>query len=114
LRSQSDLILLSLHCRFLILIYSPIQLLPVVYCVSVYKVAHHGSGTSTTSQFLAAVDPEVTVISVGADNPFGHSGSEAVERLIDRLGEDNVYRTDDDNTIELITDRERFWMKAYS
>jgi beta-lactamase superfamily II metal-dependent hydrolase len=56
----------------------------------------------------------VTVISVGADNPFGHSGSEAVERLIDRLGEDNVYRTDDDNTIELITDRERFWMKAYS
>jgi competence protein ComEC len=76
------------------------------------KVAHHGSETSTTSQFLAAVDPELAVISVGADNPFGHPGQEVVERLIDRLGEDNVYRTDEDGTIEFITDGERLWVKA--
>ena len=74
------------------------------------KVAHHGSETSTTSQFLAAVDPEVAVISVGADNPFGHPGSEVVERLINSVGEDNVYRTDEDGTVELITDGERLWV----
>jgi competence protein ComEC len=77
---------------------------------TVLKVAHHGSETSTTSQFLAAVDPEVAVISVGADNPFGHPSPEVVERLIDRLGEDNVYRTDEDGTVELITDGKRLWV----
>ena len=51
------------------------------------------------------------MISVGVDNPFGHPSSEVVERLIDRLGEDNVYRTDEDGTIELITDGERLWLR---
>jgi len=77
----------------------------------VLKVAHHGSETSTSPQFLAAVDPEAAVISVGADNTFGHPGPEVVERLIDRLGEDNVYRTDEDGTIEFITDGERLWLR---
>jgi competence protein ComEC len=81
---------------------------------TVLKVSHHGSKTSTTSQFLAAVAPEVAVISVGEDNPFGHPSPEVVERLIDRLGEDNVYRTDEDGTIEFITDGEKLWVKADS
>jgi len=81
---------------------------------TVLKVAHHGSRTSTTSQFLAAVDPEVAVISVGEDNPFGHPSPEVSERLIDRLGEDNVYRTDEDGTIEFITDGAKLWVKANS
>jgi competence protein ComEC len=78
---------------------------------TVLKVAHHGSETSTTGQFLAAVDPEVAVISVGTDNTFGHPGPEVVERLTDRLGEDNVYRTDEDGTVEFITDGERLWLR---
>jgi len=77
---------------------------------TVLKVAHHGSETSTSQQFLAAVDPEVTVISVGADNPFGHPSPEVMERLIDRLGEDNVYRIDEDGTVEFITDGESLWV----
>jgi len=81
---------------------------------TVLKVAHHGSGTSTTSQFLAAVNPEVAVISVGADNTFGHPSPEVVERLVNRLGEANIYRTDEDGTIEFITDGERLWVKADS
>jgi len=81
------------------------------YCVSVSKVAHHGSEASTSQQFLAAVDPEAAVISVGADNTFGHPNPEVVERLIDRLGEDNVYRTDEDGTIEFITDGEKLWLR---
>jgi competence protein ComEC len=78
---------------------------------TVLKVAHHGSETSTTSQFLAAVDPEVAVISVGADNTFGHPSPGVMERLIDRVGEENVYRTDEDGTTEFITDGERLWLR---
>jgi competence protein ComEC len=75
------------------------------------KVSHHGSKTSTSQQFLAAVNPEVAVISVGEDNPFGHPSPEVLERLIDRLGEDSVYRTDEDGTIEFITDGEKLWVR---
>ncbi|MGA8850039.1 MAG: DNA internalization-related competence protein ComEC/Rec2 [Dehalococcoidia bacterium] len=81
---------------------------------TVLKVSHHGSEASTSQQFLAAVDPEVAVISVGVDNPFGHPSPEVVERLISRLGEDNVYRTDEDGTIEFITDGEKLWVKTDS
>jgi len=56
----------------------------------------------------------VAVICVGADNPFGHPNPEVLERLTDRLGEDNIYRTDEDGTIEFITDGERLWMGADS
>jgi competence protein ComEC len=81
---------------------------------TILKVAHHGSDTSTTQHFLAAVDPEVAVICVGADNSFGHPGSEALERLTDSLGEDNIYRTDQDSTIEFITDGDRLWIRTDS
>jgi competence protein ComEC len=56
----------------------------------------------------------VAVICVGTDNPFGHPSPEVLERLTDRLGEDNVYRTDQDGTIEFITDGETLWVKADS
>jgi competence protein ComEC len=78
----------------------------------VLKVAHHGSKTSTSPQFLAAVDPQIAVISVGADNHFGHPSPEVVERLQERLGEDKVYLTSQNGTIEFITDGEKLWVKA--
>ena len=54
----------------------------------------------------------MAVICVGADNLFGHPSPAVMARLIDRLGENNVYRTDKDGTIEFITDGERLWVKA--
>jgi beta-lactamase superfamily II metal-dependent hydrolase len=52
------------------------------------------------------------VICVGADNPFGHPSPQVMNRLIDRSGKDNVYRTDEDGTIEFITDGERLWVRV--
>jgi len=54
------------------------------------------------------------VICVGADNSFGHPSSEVLEILIDSLGEDNVYRTDEDGTIEFITDGDTLWVETDS
>jgi competence protein ComEC len=79
---------------------------------TVLKIAHHGSDTSTSQRFLEAVDPEVVVICVGVDNLFGHPSTEVLERLTDRLGQDSVYRTDQDGTIEFITDGERLWVSS--
>jgi competence protein ComEC len=56
------------------------------------KVGHHGSNTSTTSSFLAAVHPQFAVISAGRHNPFGHPRVS----VLDELGAAHVrvYRTD--------------------
>ncbi len=78
---------------------------------TVLKVGHHGSDTSTTSEFLAVVNPQLAVISVGADNTYGHPTPEVMERLKGKLGSGNIYRTDEQGTIEFITDGERLWVK---
>jgi competence protein ComEC len=80
---------------------------------TVLKVAHHGSDTSTTPEFLAVANPEVAVISVG-ENSFGHPSAEVVERLEQRLGSENILRTDEQGTIEFITDGQRLWVKIKS
>jgi len=75
----------------------------------VLKVAHHGSDTSTTRDFLLAVDPQIAVISVGSENKFGHPGPDVLARLEQKLGADNIYRTDRHGTIHFSTDGERLW-----
>ncbi len=76
------------------------------------KIAHHGSETSSRSGFLTEVDPQLAVISVGADNAFGHPSPEVVERLGEMVGEDNLYLTSEQGTIELITDGKRLWVRT--
>lgn len=65
----------------------------------VLKVPHHGSRTSS-SEFFAAVRPRVVLISVGADNQFGHPDSTVVEELT-RLGA-VVRRTDRGGDIAVV------------
>ena len=79
---------------------------------TVLKVGHHGSATSTTVEFLDVVNPRLAVISVGADNAFGHPSRDVVDRLRQRIGQENIYRTDEDGTIEFTTDGERLWVKV--
>ncbi|HYE73946.1 MAG TPA: ComEC/Rec2 family competence protein, partial [Blastocatellia bacterium] len=47
----------------------------------VLKVAHHGSRTSSTKEFVGQVKPQFAVISVAAPSPFGHPHKEALENL---------------------------------
>jgi competence protein ComEC len=75
------------------------------------KVAHHGSQTSTSPEFLAVVNPEIAAISVGTNNRFGLPDSEIVDRLTERLGSDRLYLTSTHGTIEFITDGNRLWVK---
>jgi len=79
---------------------------------TVLKIAHHGSDTSTTPEFLAGVNPQLAAISVGVDNKFGHPTPEVMARLEEKLGSENIYRTDELDTIEFITDGERLWVKT--
>lgn len=48
---------------------------------TVLKVAHHGSKTSTTEEFLKKVNPKLALIGVGKDNKFGHPNEEVLERF---------------------------------
>lgn len=59
---------------------------------TVLKVGHHGSDSSTTAEFLKAVNPKYAVISVGKDNSYGHP----TEVVLNRLASAGVqiYRTD--------------------
>ncbi len=74
----------------------------------VLKVSHHGSAGATSSEFVAAVQPQIAVIQVGADNRFGHP----VPEVIDRLAPARVYRTDRDGAVEIISDGSRLWLRT--
>ena len=56
------------------------------------KVGHHGSNTSTTPEFLAAVAPHEAIISVGRHNTFGHPRFEVLDRL--EAAHVQTFRTD--------------------
>jgi len=61
--------------------------------VTLLKVGHHGSRSSTTPEFLAAANPKDAIVSVGRANTFGHPRFEVIERIA-RNGT-RLYRTDE-------------------
>ena len=64
---------------------------------NVYKASHHGSSTSSSSEFLDAVSPEYAVISCGEDNQYGHPHKETLEAFKERGI--TYFRTDKDGNI---------------
>ncbi len=60
--------------------------------VRVYKVGHHGSDTSSSSDFIDAISPEYAIIMCGAGNSYGHPHDKIVKRLSKYTKE--IYRTD--------------------
>jgi ComEC/Rec2-related protein len=61
--------------------------------VTLLKVGHHGSRSSTTPDFFAALAPKDAVVSVGKGNTFGHPRFEVIERIAARGT--RLYRTDE-------------------
>lgn len=78
---------------------------------TVLKVDHHGSKTGSLPEFLAAVHPEVAVISVGAFNPFGHPAPSVLQRL--RAVGARIYRTDRHGAITFQTDGETWEVTTF-
>lgn len=68
----------------------------------VLKVGHHGSKTSTSPEFVARVQPKVAVISLGADNAFGHPHPMTLGVLA--AAGAAVYRTDRDGAVRITSD----------
>ena len=68
----------------------------------VLKVAHHGSSTSSTEDFLKKVSPEYAVISCGRDNEYNHPHREILTNM-DKM-KLKLYRTDTMGNITFIAD----------
>lgn len=66
------------------------------------KVGHHGSSSSTTQEFLNAVNPKYAVISVGKENDYGHPHKSTMDKL--KAKGIKVYRTDELGTIVATSD----------
>jgi competence protein ComEC len=77
----------------------PVLLARGLPSVDFLKVAHHGSRTASTAEFLAAVLPRVAAVSAGAGNPYGHPAPATMERL--KQVARQVFRTDLDGTVEV-------------
>jgi competence protein ComEC len=78
------------------------HLIPLASDIDVLKVGHHGSRYASSDAFLSAFTPEVGVISVGADNRYGHPHRETLDRLA--AHGIVVYRTDLNGNIVVTTD----------
>ncbi|MFH1769440.1 MAG: ComEC/Rec2 family competence protein [Parcubacteria group bacterium] len=74
------------------------------------KLAHHGSNTSSTQEFLEAVSPEIAFIQAGENNRYNHPH----EDVINRLAQLSIpyYRTDIDGRIELVLDGHNYLIKT--
>jgi competence protein ComEC len=77
----------------------------------VLKVPRHGSLSSSTEEFIAAVKPKLAVFSVGHRNPFGLPREEVISRY--QAAGSEIFRTDEDGAIVVETDGERFRYWTY-
>lgn len=77
---------------------------------NVLKAGHHGSASSSSSAFLAAVCPETAVISCGAGNSYGHPHESVLEALAAAVAD--VLRTDEMGTIVMGTDGKTVWLQV--
>ena len=77
----------------------------------VLKVAHHGSRTSSTEEFLEAANPAFAIISAGFENSYGHPNGEVLDRLAAHHAA--VFRTDQDGLVSIRTDGRRLFVETW-
>lgn len=83
----------------------------LVHKVDILKVGHHGSDGSSTEDFLKELKPEVSIISCGINNSYGHPGRETLSRLHD-VGSD-VYITAESGQIDIVECKNGFKVETF-
>lgn len=78
--------------------------------IDILKVGHHGSDSSSADEFLKSIKPEISIISVGEGNSYGHPTESVLDRLTACGSE--IYRTDVDGTIVVETDGRVYSVEA--
>ena len=79
---------------------------------TVLKAPHHGSRTSSSSAFVAAVRPQVVVLSLGYRNPFGFPAPEVVDRYV--AAGARVFRTDRSGAVSMDFRQDPILVRAYN
>jgi competence protein ComEC len=74
--------------------------------IDVLKVPHHGSKTGMSDYFLSEVSPSLAIISVGANNKYGHPAASALKLLEEHKVK--TLRTDKNGEVEIVTDGKTF------
>lgn len=77
--------------------------------VDILKVGHHGSYTSTSTDFINVIKPKYSVISVGENNMYKHPNKSVLE-ILDNT---KLFRTDVDGTIEVKISKKGYKVKTY-
>ena len=77
--------------------------------VEFLKVPHHGAKTALDKAFTSKLSPEISVISVGSRNRYGHPAQNTID-LLKSLGSE-LHRTDEDGTVEIVTDGSSWYTK---
>ena len=74
------------------------------------KVGHHGSNTSSSSEFIDSISPKYSFISVGKYNRYGHP----MASVLDALNDSVVYRTDVDGSVEVRISKSGYKIRNWS
>ena len=83
-----------------------------IHPTDVLKVAHHGSRTSSTEEFLDALHPAFAIVSAGFENSYGHPHPAIVQRFADRHAA--LLRTDRDGLITIRTDGRHLAVETFA
>lgn len=79
----------------------------------ILKAGHHGSSTSSSPEFIKAVDPDIKIIEVGANNDYHHPAPKTLNTLMQigaHIQKSAVYRTDLSGTIDITTDGRSYYI----
>lgn len=74
---------------------------------SMLKAGHHGSKSSSTPGFIKVLQPEITIISSGENNAYGHPNSQVID-MFTGFGV-NIYQTSKSGELSFATNGNRFW-----
>ena len=78
--------------------------------ITILKVGHQGSKTSSGKKFIDEITPKYSIISVGKNNRYGHPNKE----VLDNLNNSKIYRTDEDGSIMFKIKNNKLRIETYS